>query len=248
MISLSARINPADTIKLKRELDARLRQIALTTTDNAARQAKDKLRADFAAAGLGRLGFAIGEGSDKRKNRNVKELGGGRWSASGWLFIRSRSQRTVGAIISYTEGATILPRRGRYLWIATDAVKRLAGVPLPSTGGGKGTANVRLEPRLWDRTYGRRLGPLIPIKGDDGTPLLVIKNQTVSASGKAGSLRPRTKTGRIPKGQVEQEITVAFIGIPNTRRAARVDVRAIAQQVANSLPAQLGASFNVSVL
>jgi hypothetical protein len=247
VISLSARTNPADLLKLKQGLDARLRQIALTTTDKAARQAKDKLRADFAAAGLGRLGFAIGDGSDKRKSGQVKQLSGGRWSASGWLFIRGRSQRTVGAIISYTEGATILPRRGRYLWIATDAVKRLARVPLPSSGGNK-SANVRLEPRLWDRTYGRRLGPLIPIKGKDGTPLLVIKNQTVSASGKAGSLKPRTKTGRVPKGQVEQEITVAFIGIPNTRRAARVNVKEIAQQIANTLPSMLGNSFTVSVL
>lgn len=246
MLGFSSRFNSSDLLRVKQKFEAQLQRLALTTTDRAAKMAKEKLRADMAAAGLGRLGNAIGEGSDLRSNRIVKQKGGGRWSASGWLFIRSRSQRAVGAIISYTEGATITPRRGRYLWIATDDIKRLARVPLPSSGG-NASANVRLEPRLWDRTYGRRLGPLFQIIGKGGTPLLVVKNQTVSASGKAGSLRPRTKTGRVPKGQVEQEITVAFIGIPRTSRSARVDVRQIAQRIADELPASLGSNFKAEI-
>lgn len=217
---------------IARRLDRQAERGALDLADRAAIAVKDAIRSDMAASGLGRLGMALGSGSDRRKTNAVHRRSGGGWSASGWVYIRSKSQRSVGAIISYTEGANIQPRRGRWLWIPTDDVRRLVGVPLPSSGGNS-KARIRLEPRYWDRTYGRKFGPLVRLKADNGNPILVVKNATVSLSGKAGSLKPRTKTGKVPKGQVAQDMTVAFIGIPNTQRAARIDARAIAQRVVN---------------
>jgi len=248
VIRTSASFDTGAEARLRREIDRRAQRAALDATDEAATDAKDAIRAQMGAAGLGTLGMGIGAGSDKRKTGNVHRKDGNTWSASGWVFIRSQSPRTVGAIISYTEGSTITPRRGRYLWIATDDVKRLVGLPIPKTGGGKGTATFRLEPRYWDRTYGRTLGPLVPIRSKDGTPLLVVRNATVSASGKAGSIKPLTrKTGKVPKGQVAQDFVVAFYGIPNTRRAARLDPRGIARNAAATPPAKLGASFEVEI-
>lgn len=247
MIRTSARFDTGAEARLHREIDRRAQRAALDATDAAATEAKDAIRAEMGAARLGTLGMGIGAGSDKRKTGNVHRKDGSTWSASGWVFIRSQSPRTVGAILSYTEGATITPRRGRYLWIATDDVKRLVGLPIPKIGGGKGTANFRLEPRYWDRTYGRTLGPLVPIRGKDGTPLLIIRNATLSASGKPGSIKPLSKTGKVPKGQVAQETIVAFYGIPNTKRAARIDPRDVARNAAAALPAKLGASFEVEI-
>lgn len=243
----TARFDTGAEGRLRREIDRRAQRAALEATKEAAEEVKGGIRSAMAQAGLGTLGMGIGSGSDAQKTGTVHAKDNGRWSASGWVFIRSQSPRTVGAIMSYTEGSTITPRRGRYLWIATDDVKRLVGLPLPKTGGGKGTANFRLEPRYWDRTYGRTLGPLVPIRSERGTPLLVVRNATVSASGKPGSIKPLSKTGKVPKGQVAQDFVVAFYGIPNTRRAARIDPREIARNAAATLPAKLGSSFEVEI-
>lgn len=247
MIRTETRFDQSALGAIERKLDRQLRAAALQETHNAARGAVEDMRQQMSAAGLGRLGFALGSGSDKQKSGTVFALPGGRWSASGWVFIRSQSQRTIGAIKSYTEGAEILPRRGRYLWFPTDDVKRLVGLPIPTTGGGRGTANYRLEPRYWDRTYGRKFGPLQQIRGADGTPLLVVRNATVSLSGKRGSLRPLTKTGRVPKGQVQQDTIVAFIGIPRTSRAARINPRTIAAARAAAMTQKLGPAFSGSI-
>lgn len=244
MIRASVRFDTRGRAALEREFSRRLEKSALQMTDRAAAKAKGRIRADMAAAGLGRLGFALGSGSDLKKSGQVHRKGNG-WSASGWVAVRSRSQRTQGAIESYTEGSTILPRRGRYLWFATDDIKRLARVPLPNSGGNS-YGNVRLEPRLWDRTYGRTLGPLFPMKAADGTPLLAIRNATLSLSGKARSARPLTKTGKVPKGQVQQEVIIAFIGIPRTSRKARINVPEIMRKVLSEMAKVDGVRFSVS--
>ena len=220
----------------------RMQAAALNATATAARNAKTKLRGEMAGAQLGRLGNAIDDGSDAEKNGVVHQVGRN-WSASGWIFARSKSQRTLGTLESYLEGSEIVPRRGRYLWIATDDVKRLVGVPTGRIGG-KGRSNVRLEPYLWDRTYGLKLGPLTPITSASGTPLLIIKNATLSMSGKRGSARPLTKRGKVPKGQVAVDFIVAFIGISSTSRKARVDARAIVKEAQASLPELIEKELN----
>ena len=225
-----------DRLKLiSSSLDKEVEQYMLDVTDKAADMSKESIRNEMRQSGLGGLANAIGSTSDKQK-KTIKRRGN-IVSTYGVVHIRSRSPRTVGAIKSYTEGSDISPRKGRYLWIATDDIKRLARIPI-SSDGGRSSANVRLQPHLWDRTYGRTLGPLIPIRGKDGTPLLIVENATVSASGKSGSIKPKTKTGKARKGQVEKDIIVAFIGIPNTKRAARINPEAIVTAVVSSINQQ----------
>jgi hypothetical protein len=146
---------------------------------------------------------------------------------SGGFACPRQSKRTRGAIKAYTEGAQIKPR-GRWLWIATDDVKRLVGLP-PDEAGGR-TRRVRLEPHLWDRTYGQKFGPLQTIRGANGFPVKIVRTGTVSASGKRGSLRPLTKTGKVPRGQIALDSIVAFYAIPNTSRAARLHLDQIYRQ------------------
>jgi hypothetical protein len=234
----------AATARLRAQVDQRLRTLALKETDAAATAMLGDLRSQMGAAGLGNLGQGIGAGSDKKKNGEVHMQGSGGWSASGWVFIRSLSNRSQGAIEAYTEGATIAPRRGRWLWIATDDVKRLVGAPFKvrSQDGKDNTARIRLQPRYWDSTYGAKFGPLQVIRGARG-PLLIVKNASLSLSGKPGSLKTLTKAGNARKGQVAQDSIVAFYAIPNTSRAARVNPRALASQQAQAMLARLGSGF-----
>jgi hypothetical protein len=226
---------------LEQKLQAQAERAALVVTDRAATRLKEQARDEFARQGYGRTGFGIGSTSDL-KGDGVHRRGAVSFSASGTVYIRNTGPRSIGTIVSATEGATIRPVKGRWLWIATDDVKRLVGI---TTAGGD-RKRKRLEPHLWDQTYGPRLGPLVAIKGASGAPVLVVKNATVSLSGKPGSLRGRTKTGRVPKGQVAQEFTVAFYAIPFTQRTAKVDVRALALAEARTAASELKSAFEVA--
>jgi len=84
------------------------------------------------------------------------------------------------------------------------------------------------------------------MKAADGTPLLAIRNATLSLSGKARSARPLTKTGKVPKGQVQQEVIIAFIGIPRTSRKARINVPEIMRKVLSEMAKVDGVRFSVS--
>jgi hypothetical protein len=238
-MKMSASIRPGATSGAQASFMQKAKNAALVATDRAARRALEEIRSDMQSSGLGRLGNALGAGSDLKKNKRVYEKGGGLWSASGHVHIRSKSERAVGAIISYTEGATITPRRGSLLWFPTDDIQRLVG---------KGSDRKRLEPRYW-RQYGleSKIGPLEPITAKDGTRLLIVKNVGVSGSGKSRSARSLTKSGRPRKGQVARDFVVAFVGIPQTMRKRRTNPLAIAQRVANDLRGELGSMFNVSV-
>jgi hypothetical protein len=146
----------------------------------------------------------------------------------------------AGALQAYTEGATITPKNpSGLLWFPTDDIMRMARVPLPSSGG-NARANVRLTPKLWKRTYEARFGPLIRLPG---TNVLVVKNATLSLAGKPRSIKPLTKRGKVPKGQVAKQYIVAFIGIPQTSRTARVNPATIARKVL----AELGRGFTVAM-
>lgn len=236
MIRTTAYVDTRAQVALANALDRQLQKNALAMVNRGAREAKDQMRTEMAAAGLGRLGYALGSGGD----RTVHQQPGG-WSASGWVFIRSKSPRTVGAIISYTEGASIRPRKGRWLWIPTDEAYRTVGLP----PGGE-TKKARLEPHLWDQTWGKRFGPLAVIKSVNGRPLLILKQPaSVSLSGRRG-IKPLLKSGRAPKGFVEKEFIVMFIAIPATSRTARVDPQAIARRAVANL-GRLG-SFEGRVL
>lgn len=210
---------------------ARLRAeaAALEATRRAAVIAKGRIRDGMKNAGLGRLGNAVDQSSDAEKRGSVYRQGEG-FSASGVVFVRSRSERTLGAIESYTQPeTTILPVRGKWLWIPTDAMQRVAG---------KAKSRQRLTPGNWQQLgMEKKLGPLRYLKSVNGRPLLAVENVGVSATGAARSARSLTKKGYARKGQVKRELLVCFIAIPRTSRRARIDVQAILQSVAQELPA-----------
>lgn len=204
-------------VTLGGELRRLAERLALDVSDRAANTAKTAIRRDMAGAKLGRLGNAIGHTSDKAEGGRVYRRGD-TIRASGVVFIRSKSPRTVGAIISYTEGAEITPKRSRYLWYPLESAQRLVG---------SGAERRRLTPALWSqRGLDRKIGPLFEIQGSDGFPLLVVRNVGVSAVGARGG-RPRglTKSGRPRKGDRIADLVPIFKGIPRTSRAARVNVR-----------------------
>lgn len=198
---------------------------AMRTVRRVSTRGKGDIRAAMRNAGLGRLGNAI----DSSPDNKVIRFGAEGFSTSARFFIRSRSERTLGAIKAYTEGADIAPVRSRWLWIPTDEIQRLAG----SNRQGQGQ---RLTPGLWRaRGFDTKVGPLVRIKSINGYPLLIVRNVGVSASGARRSARSLTKKGMARKGQVRRDMIVAFVGIPRTSRAARVNIT----QILNSVRAQM---------
>lgn len=205
--------------------EARVQKAMLAATNRGGQRLKSRIREAMSAAGLGKLGQAIDATSDEQR-AGIHHSSGGGISASGLVYVRSRSERTRGAIEAYTSGANIRPRKGRFLWIPSDDILRVAG--------GKGQKQ-RLSPGNWSALgMDSRVGRLefIPNKG---RPLLVVRGSSVNIA-KRRSARALTKTGRARKGQLAVPVIVAFIGIPATSRAARIDVRALHAQVMAELP------------
>jgi hypothetical protein len=209
----------------------RLERAALIATDRAATIAKNEIRSAMSGGGLGRLGFALGSTSDLQKGRLLRRGPEG-FSASGVVFVRSRSERTMGAIEAYTEGAEIGPRRGRWLWIATP------DIPARSQ-------RYRMTPARYVKNgLEQSIGPLVFIPGrHPGEALLVVRNVTVSTAGRRGSARRLPKRGGIRPGRDVKDFIVAFVGIRRTSRAARVNVRAIIAQVQQRLPELISAAM-----
>lgn len=198
---------------------------ALRATDRARKAGTTRIRTQMQSAGLGRLGNGLGSTSDLERGSGVHRRGANGFSASGTIFIRSGSERTRGAIKAYTQGAEIRPVRSRWLWIATDEIPRVTG-------------RYRMTPELYKKNgFEQKIGPLTYVRSINGNPLLVVRKVGVNAAGKPRSAKSLTKTGRARKGQRVKEFVVAFVGIPRTSRAARVDVPAILNQVAGELPA-----------
>lgn len=198
-----------------RLIERRMEAAALLATDASSQDSKRVIRGEMARAGLGRLGYAVDASSDLSRGRGVHRRPGGGWSASGVVFVRSKSERTLGAIESYMQGAEIVPVRSRWLWFATDAIPRVTG-------------RFRMTPALWVKNgWDRKIGPLVQIRGPRGTPLLIVRNVGIAATGGRRSAKSLTKKGLPRKGQVKADFIVAFIGLPRTSRAARVNVPTI---------------------
>lgn len=208
--------------KFERETVSRLQAAALNAAHIAASRARAKIQTEMRSAGLGRLGNAVGSGSDLQKRGSVRGVGK-IWSASGWVHIRSKSERTVGAIKAYTAGADITPRKGRWLWIPTDDIPARVG-------------RRSITPDNYTKLgLATKIGPLVFVMTPSGRPLLVIKGASLSASGKSRSAKSLRKDGGLRKGQIAAETIVAFVGIRRTSRAARVDVPAIMREAQASL-------------
>lgn len=220
--------------RIRRDFERWAGPMLLDESDRAARETLDLIRRDMEAAGLGRLGNGLGYTSDKKRGLGVHRTGNG-ISASGIVFIRSGNRRTRGAIESYTAGSEIRPRNGRYLWIATDDIPQRAG-------------RARITPELYKaRGFEQKIGPLIRVTAPNGTPLLIVRNVGVNAAGAAGSARSLTKRGRPRKGQVEAKYIVAFFGISETSRRARVNPKAIAADRAQQMARRLGTGSRTQV-
>lgn len=229
MPAISANFVPAD---FKGSLNDYLRfmveraeSAALKSTDRAAKTAKARIRTEMGSARLGTLGNAFAAKSDlDRGGIQVRYGGNGGFAASGIVYVRTKSERTLGAIQAYTEGADIRPVRSRWLWIATDNIPRVTG-------------RYRMTPELWVKNgFDQKIGPLVVVRSVNGYPLLVVKNVGLSAAGSRRSAKSLTKRGMPRKGQIEKQFVVAFIGIPFTSRAARVDVQNIIDEVRAELP------------
>lgn len=235
MPRLTAKIDRADYAGPFRQfglaIDRSLEFAALEATDQAARIALRSIRAAMQGAGLGRLGNGLNAASDLSSGRGIHRRGGDAWSASGVVFVRSRSARTRGAIEAYTGGADIRPTRGRWLWIATDQIPARAG-------------RERMTPETYLRNgFDRKIGPLVFLKSVNGRPLLAVEKVGVSLAGNARSARSLKRNGTARRGQIRKELIVAFIGIPRTSRAARVDVTSIIGTVQADLPRLFAAAL-----
>lgn len=212
-------------------IDRRMELAALEATDQAAKLALGSIRAAMQGAGLGRLGNGLNAASDLSSGRGIHRRGGDAWSASGVVFIRSRSARTRGAIESYTAGADIRPTRGRWLWIATDQIPSRAG-------------RFKMTPELYVKSgLEQRIGKLVFLRSVNGNPLLAVEKVGVSLAGKSRSARSLKRNGTARKGQIRKELIIAFVGIPATSRAARVDVNSIIGTVQADLPRLFAAAF-----
>lgn len=208
---------------------------ALQVTHRAGLGMVQGLRTQMQSAGLGRTGQAFGMVSDFQKGR-VYRRADGRFSASAMVFPRTKSERTLGTLDAYlgTGTAVMRPRNASGLmWFPTEDIRRRA--MLPSAGSKSGKASFRLTPKDWKRAgLDRKIGPLVRITAKDGTPLLVVNNVGVSAAGKRGSARSLRKNGMPRRGDVAAEQIIAFVGIPVTSRARRVDPDRIAQAALDS--------------
>lgn len=210
------------------DVGRKLERAGLEGTHRAGEILKRSIREDMAGAGLGRLGQAFATKSDKDRGGIQKRYANGGFSVSSTLYVRSRSERTLGAIESYTQGSEIRPVRSRWLWFPTDEIQRLAGSK---------SARSRVTPGNWSE-FGldRKIGPLVFVKGISGNPLLIVQNVGSSALGARGKLKSLTKRGLPRKGQVERKFVVAFVGIPRTSRAARINIEALARKALDQMP------------
>lgn len=224
-------------VAVQKEFNRRAEQMLLDESDRAAVEALGDIRTEMERAGLGRLGNGLGYTSDKKKGRGVYRRGGN-VSASGVVFIRSKSERTRGTVESYTEGAIIRPRKGRWLWIPSD--------DLPAKAGGR--RGEKMTPALYNKFgYAATIGPLVPVMSAKGTPMLIIRNVGLNAAGKSRSAKSLTKRGLPRKGQVAQEFIVAFYGIKETSRQARLNPKAIAANRAQHMARRLGTGMRTQV-
>ena len=216
----------------RRDVQRKVEKAALAATAITARTAVREVRIAMAQRRLGRLGNALGQTSDQAKGGRVHRKGGG-FSASGVVYVRSKSKRTVGAIEAYTEGAQIRPKRGRFLWIATaDLQKRVKG--------GK-----RMTPEEYEAGgFAQRLGPLEFFESG-GRGFLFIRNASVQAPGKTSRkrqfVRPLPKRGALGTTRLAREQVVLFVGIRRTSRAARIDADGIFRAAQRRLPEVFGA-------
>ncbi|BAI95838.1 hypothetical protein Sj15T_01770 [Sphingobium sp. TA15] len=220
--------SPAQFRELERQIREKAESALLKASHQGGKIAVGRIQGAMARAGLGRLGNAVEASSDLEKGGRLHRSSAREVSASSAVHLKSRNERTVGAIEAYTRGANIRPRNARWLWIPSPELQRRV------KGGG------RVEPSNWKSSgLEQRIGPLVQIPGKhSGEVLLIVPAVTVATSGKA---RPRRlpKRGGVRPGRELRENFIAFTGIRSTSRQARVDPLQIIDDVRAELPTLL---------
>jgi hypothetical protein len=216
--------------ELERQIREKAERALLEASHEAGRRATGRIRNAMSGAGLGRLGNAIDATSDLDKGGRLHRSSTREVSASSAIHLKSRNERTVGAIEAYTRGATIRPRDARWLWIPSPELQR-------RVKGGS-----RLTPANWKSSgLEARIGPLVKIPGKHGGEvLLIVPAITVRQEGRP-SPRRLPKSGKARAGRVLRKNFIAFTGIRSTSRQARVDPHQIIDGVRAELPSLIAA-------
>lgn len=217
---------PGQFAEFERRLREALKAAALRATDRAARQAAANVRGQIQSAGLGRLSGAITSGSDLQRGRGVHPKGAD-FAASGWVKVRGRSERTLGALAAYTRGATITARNATWLAIATDHIPKRAG-------------RQKMTPRLYvAEGFDQKIGPLVFVKGRSGREaFLIVRDVSVDKFGRKGRYARRLpRRGALGSSRARAGMLIAFVLIRLTSRSARFDPSAPIAAAVAQLPA-----------
>jgi hypothetical protein len=223
---------PSSTFKFIKNYSLKgLARAVSRATDQTMAAGKTDIRLAMDRAKLGKLSRVVDYTSDIKKRR-VPDITtvGRRWRAGATIYARGSSKRADGALAAYTSGAvTILPKRGRWLAIATDELaKRVPGIK----GSGRRRAGTfRMTPALYrKRGLEKRIGKLVFIPGSSpNEALLIVNNVQVNAARGFGKAERIPRTGRIRAGKVKKDFIVAFVLIRVTRRAERVNPSRVIQ-------------------
>lgn len=198
----------------KRRHKKALYTAAQLSTDESSVETQAAVQAKIRGVGLGKLAGAVGRTSSKRKVQKPKR-------PYGAIYARGGDESRAGqALESYTRGATIIPKRGRWLAFPTNAVPRTIN-------------RRRTTPMLYRRSgLQTSIGVLHFVQVNPRLALLVVRNVTLHPkthqAKRAGKRAPRT---RVPAKEV-----VAFILIKQTRRAVRFNKDREVWKVARTMP------------
>jgi hypothetical protein len=226
-----AKVDDGLFLKARKATIERLTAAMAKATDQSAALGRADIQSAMSSAGLGNLGRAIRYTSDLKKKRvpNVTSGGEAGFRVGATIFAPSTGNERVNqALHAYTQGATIVPRRGKWLAIATDEIPRLAG-------------RRRMTPELYDKLgYDRRIGPLefIPSKHPNEA-LLIVRDVSVNGARGFGRARRLPRHGNPGEGRKAVDFIVAFILIRVTSRAGRFNPGAIFKARVEQIPAEI---------
>lgn len=213
---------------IRADIVRRLQRASQVATHKAGAGLHADIRSQMRGARLGGLANVIKFKSDERQ-RVVHPRGAG-WSVGSFIHAKIDSPRTAGALESYLAGASIIPRRGRWLAFPTREIPQRVG-------------RRKITPDLY-RSGGleERIGPLKFVKGKGGLAFLVAENVTIR-NDKAGQARRLPKRGGVRAGRAQVGI-IAFILVRATRRSRRVSVRSLADSWGARLPGMVTAELD----
>jgi hypothetical protein len=213
-----------------RDRERRVTAAARVVIPAKTREAQQRQRTNMRAAGLGGLTNAVksksGAGKDLRGNDN----------AYGVIYADNGDESRAGqALQAYSQGTTIQPVRGNWLWFQTDAIRRVAKIPGDTRRG-----------RMTPERYRRQGSPLGKLEFALLSPRLAkLYVEVADISVKTGlASRPGKRMSRT---KVRSKRVTIFWGIKKTSRAQRYDPQATVQQAFREIPAEIAAEIAAAV-